>query len=636
MNRSRPDRFRVPPWRRARRPAGGHPPDAPGARPGDGGRGGRRARGVGAHRPARPRGARHGRRAGLLPPGPQRRLAAGRRRPHRSQRAQRRRGPGPVPRGRAVVGGHARGEGGAAQAGAGAARAVPRRGRGGVDAPWSSIRRAGTSRPAPGRRRRTSTPCSRRSWRASRSPSATSPATGPPAPGSCTRSGSPRKGSVVVPRRRHRRRPAHVPRRPHHRRSSPPASPSCGPTGFDLAEAWRLITDEVDQRRTPVRGPGDGGGGEVVADPAPGLRHPPAHRAAGRWPIASRSSCGATASSRWPGEIAGFGAAVEVLDPPAVRQRLAAAGGRAALALRRRRHADRGRPACIWGPVRASFRRGGRPCPPGRPAHRRGRTPRDCTSRCWARFVVRIDGRDVTEALVGRSRSVFQYLAPRRRAGAARRPDRRVLARVRRRAGPQQPQRRHHRHPPGARLPGHRPPPLRRLPHRPRHRDVDRRRARSPSCCRPPTASTATTPTAPSPSTAGRWPSTGASCCPRPATATGSSPGGGSCVHAHLDAVKRLAALCRDEGNLFEAAWAAQLGLLVDDLDEELVESWLQTLADRRANRPPRRRPAHVLRPAGGGAGRAAVGPPAGPRRRAPARQLSPPTSGAHPVTGAR
>ena len=56
-------------------------------------------------------------------------------------------------------------------------------------------------------------------------------------------------------------------------------------------------------------------------------------------------------------------------------------------------------------------------------------------------------------------------------------------------------------------------------------------------------------------------------------------------VQAHLDAVKQLAALCRNTGNLFEAAWAAQLGLLVDDLDEELVESWFQTLADRRANR---------------------------------------------------
>ncbi len=55
--------------------------------------------------------------------------------------------------------------------------------------------------------------------------------------------------------------------------------------------------------------------------------------------------------------------------------------------------------------------------------------------------------------------------------------------------------------------------------------------------------------------------------------------------HAYLDTLKRLAVLCRDNGHLFEAAWTAQLGLLVDDLDEELVESWLQTLADRRATR---------------------------------------------------
>ena len=36
---------------------------------------------------------------------------------------------------------------------------------------------------------------------------------------------------------------------------------------------------------------------------------------------------------------------------------------------------------------------------------------------------------------------------------------------------------------------------------------------------------------------------------------------------------------------VFEASWTAQLGLLVDDLDEELVESWLRTLADRQATR---------------------------------------------------
>ena len=55
--------------------------------------------------------------------------------------------------------------------------------------------------------------------------------------------------------------------------------------------------------------------------------------------------------------------------------------------------------------------------------------------------------------------------------------------------------------------------------------------------------------------------------------------------HAHLDAIKRLTLLCLDAGDLFGASWAAQLGLLVDDLDEELVECWLKTLADRRAGR---------------------------------------------------
>jgi DNA-binding SARP family transcriptional activator len=55
--------------------------------------------------------------------------------------------------------------------------------------------------------------------------------------------------------------------------------------------------------------------------------------------------------------------------------------------------------------------------------------------------------------------------------------------------------------------------------------------------------------------------------------------------HAHLDAIKRLTLLCLDEGDLFGASWAAQLGLLVDELDEELVECWLKTLVDRRAGR---------------------------------------------------
>jgi DNA-binding SARP family transcriptional activator len=63
------------------------------------------------------------------------------------------------------------------------------------------------------------------------------------------------------------------------------------------------------------------------------------------------------------------------------------------------------------------------------------------------------------------------------------------------------------------------------------------------------------------------------------------APHRGFVQHAHLDAIKRLTVLCLDAGDLFGASWAAQLGLLVDDLDEELVESWLKTLADRRAGR---------------------------------------------------
>ncbi len=61
----------------------------------------------------------------LLPPGPQRRMAADRRRPHRPQRAHRRRGPCAVPRRGPVVVRDARGQGRAAQARARAARDVP-------------------------------------------------------------------------------------------------------------------------------------------------------------------------------------------------------------------------------------------------------------------------------------------------------------------------------------------------------------------------------------------------------------------------------------------------------------------------------------------------------------------------------
>src|SRR6478609_7022500 len=84
-------------WRHASRSTGGTPPHpaAQGARHRRGGR--RGAGGVRAHGPARPRGPVDGGGAGLLPAGPQRWLAAARRRPHRPQRPHRRRGSGAVP-----------------------------------------------------------------------------------------------------------------------------------------------------------------------------------------------------------------------------------------------------------------------------------------------------------------------------------------------------------------------------------------------------------------------------------------------------------------------------------------------------------------------------------------------------------
>src|SRR5690606_24773485 len=202
---------RVPGWRGARRPAGRHPPHPPGPGPGDGRRAGRGARGLRADRPARPRGAGHGRHPRLLPAGAQRRLVPDRRRPHRPQRPDRRRGPGAVPAGRPVVAGHARGQGGAAQAGAGAARDVPGRGRGGrlgrgarpgpvgghtgAAAPVPRRPAAGRRGRAPGRARL------RRPRGAGVGPD------GPPARARVQELG-------LVPGRRHRRRAADLPGRP--------------------------------------------------------------------------------------------------------------------------------------------------------------------------------------------------------------------------------------------------------------------------------------------------------------------------------------------------------------------------------------------------------------------------------------
>jgi len=191
------------------------------------------------------------------------------------------------------------------------------------------------------------------------------------------------------------------------------------------------------------------------------------------------------------------------------------------------------------------------------------------------------------------SRSVFQYLVLTAAPVAPRRPDRRLLARVRRRSeGRKQPQRRHHRHPPGARLPRDR-APIAAVAYRidpdiatwvdvntfhrvaaggasPRRRPGPRR----PSCC-----------------TARRRPSTGVSSSRRPATATGSSPDGASSSTPISTAVKRLAGPVPGQGQTSsKRPGRHSSGLLVDDLDEELVESWLQTPV-RSPGQPAARRP---------------------------------------------
>lgn len=93
------------------------------------------------------------------------------------------------------------------------------------------------------------------------------------------------------------------------------------PEGFDLAEAWRLITDEVDQRRAPVRA-------TALADPrtvgwcravmGTRVRVGPAGPH-GRIEVEVRGHSPRSLAA----ELAGFGAAIEVLHPAEVREELA-------------------------------------------------------------------------------------------------------------------------------------------------------------------------------------------------------------------------------------------------------------------------------------------------------------------------
>jgi len=96
------------------------------------------------------------------------------------------------------------------------------------------------------------------------------------------------------------------------------------PEGFDLAEAWRLITDEVDKRRAPVVAHGLMGADVVWL-----LRTMFGNRARigatgpdGRVEVELRGQ----SLRSLAGETAGLGAMLEVLDPPELREALATIG----------------------------------------------------------------------------------------------------------------------------------------------------------------------------------------------------------------------------------------------------------------------------------------------------------------------
>jgi len=101
-------------------------------------------------------------------------------------------------------------------------------------------------------------------------------------------------------------------------------APVVRPDGFDLAEAWKLITAEVDQLRAPVRAQGAAEPGIVqllrwVFDTL--VRVGPI-RPDGRVDVEiAGSNIGALA-----GQLAGFGAAVEVFEPAELRTQLANVG----------------------------------------------------------------------------------------------------------------------------------------------------------------------------------------------------------------------------------------------------------------------------------------------------------------------
>ena len=270
-------------------------------------------------------------------PGPQRRLAARRRRPHRPQRAHRRRGPRPVPRGRAVVVRHAQLKAALRKL----VRALPEPFRAEAEAASAAVV-VDPTRVGPGGRRAPSAagpprraPAGGRSTAAGRS-SATSAATARHLDARRRTRSASRPRARLVPRRRHRRGPAHASASTGSRRSQ-----ATGDAGRAARRAstspptWRSVTEAVAHRRSAVRA-------DVSVQPSA---------------LTVFDGCGACASPRpaaqtgGGAEIRGHGVArwpgsrrarrvVEVWAPRRLRQRLARLAGELAGAL----HAITGAP----------------------------------------------------------------------------------------------------------------------------------------------------------------------------------------------------------------------------------------------------------------------------------------------------
>lgn len=105
----------------------------------------------------------------------------------------------------------------------------------------------------------------------------------------------------------------------------PTGDPVVRPDGFDLADAWQMISEDVDRLRTPVRA-------RAVVDPAwmPMCRYALGSRLGigaaqpdGRVEIELRGHSTRSLAA----EISGFAASMEVLDPDDLREALAEIGG---------------------------------------------------------------------------------------------------------------------------------------------------------------------------------------------------------------------------------------------------------------------------------------------------------------------